>query len=74
MRHCAAPPIGGNCAANVVIDGNQNLEPGLVNPVEVAALEFYATSMGTPGNFKSHCGLILIWTKRRRGVELTSPP
>jgi hypothetical protein len=66
--------LGGNCAANVVIDGNQNLEPGLVNPVEVAALEFYATSMGAPGSFKSDCGLILIWTKRRRGVELTSPP
>ncbi|MEO8335220.1 MAG: carboxypeptidase-like regulatory domain-containing protein [bacterium] len=66
--------LGGNCAANVVIDGNQNLEPGLVNPVEVAAIEFYATSMGAPGNFKSDCGLILIWTKKRRGVELTSPP
>jgi hypothetical protein len=63
-----------NCAANVVIDGNQNLEPGLVNPAEVAAVEFYATSMGAPGNFKSDCGLILIWTKKRRGVELTSPP
>ncbi|MEO5817172.1 MAG: carboxypeptidase-like regulatory domain-containing protein [Gemmatimonadaceae bacterium] len=66
--------LGGNCAANVVIDGNQNLEPGLVNPVEVAAIEFYATSMGAPGNFKSDCGLVLIWTKKRRGVELTSPP
>jgi len=65
---------GPNCAANVVIDGNQNLEPGLVHPVEVAAMEFYATSMGAPNNFKSDCGLILIWTKKRRGLELTSPP
>jgi len=63
-----------NCAANVVIDGNQNLEPGLVNPAEVAGLEFYPTSMGAPSAFKSDCGLILIWTKRRRGVELISRP
>jgi hypothetical protein len=65
---------GPNCAANVVIDGNQNLEPGLVNPAEVAAMEFYATSMGAPNNFKSDCGLILIWTKKRRSLELISQP
>ncbi len=61
------------CRANVVIDGNQFLEVGLLNPDDVQAMEFYTTGMGAPPQFASDCGLILIWTKRRR-MPATAPP
>jgi hypothetical protein len=59
------------CRVNVVIDGNQFLEVGLLNPDDVRAMEFYTTGMGAPPYFYSDCGLIVIWTKRRR---LPPPP
>lgn len=57
---------GTPCTANVVIDGNQYLDPSMVRPSDIAAMEFYATSMGAPSTFKADCGLILIWTRKRR--------
>ncbi|MEO7458228.1 MAG: TonB-dependent receptor [Gemmatimonadaceae bacterium] len=61
------------CRVNVVIDGNQFLEVGLLNPDDVQAMEFYTTGMGAPPQFSSDCGLIIIWTKKRRTPPTAQP-
>lgn len=61
------------CRANVVIDGNQFLEVGLLNPDDVQAMEFYTTGLGAPPQFAADCGLIVIWSKRRRMPPTARP-
>ena len=61
------------CRVNVVIDSNQFLEVGLLNPDDVQAMEFYTTGLGAPPQFSSDCGLIVIWTKRRRMPPTARP-
>jgi hypothetical protein len=70
------PAAGGNairirnCQPMVWIDGQRS--PGaeldeLIRPEEIAAIEFYPSSAGTPAQYLERenrlCGLILVWTK-----------
>ena len=70
------PAAGGNalrirnCQPMVWIDGQRT--PGaeldeVVRPEEIAAIEFYPSSAGTPAQYLERenrlCGLILVWTK-----------
>ena len=70
------PAVGGsairirNCQPMVWLDGQRT--PGaeldeVIRPEEIAAIEFYPSSAGTPAQYLEHgnrlCGLILVWTK-----------
>jgi hypothetical protein len=70
------PAAGGNairirnCQPMVWIDGQR--APGaeldeVIRPEEIAAIEFYPSSAGTPAQYLERenrlCGLILVWTK-----------
>jgi hypothetical protein len=70
------PAIGGNalrvrnCQPMVWLDGQR--APGaeldeIIRPEEIAAIEFYPSSAGTPAQYLERenrlCGLILVWTK-----------
>ena len=70
------PAVGGNairirnCQPMVWVDGQRS--PGaeldeLIRPEEIAAIEFYPSSAGTPAQYLERgnrlCGLILVWTK-----------
>jgi len=60
-----------NCQeVNVVIDGMDQAGINMVPPHDIAAVEVYPESAGAPGQYRSECGLILIWTKRWK----TTPP
>jgi hypothetical protein len=59
-----------NCQPMVWVDGQRS--PGaeldeLIRPEEIAAIEFYPSSAGTPAQYLERgnrlCGLILVWTK-----------
>jgi hypothetical protein len=62
------------CKVNVVIDGMQFLEVALLNPDDIRAMEFYTSETGAPPQFTSNCGLIVIWTKKRRTPPPAPPP
>jgi hypothetical protein len=70
------PAAGGNairirsCQPMVWLDGQRS--PGaeldeVIRPAEIAAIEFYPSSAGTPPQYLERgnrlCGLILVWTK-----------
>lgn len=70
------PAVGGNairirnCQPMVWLDGQRS--PGaeldeVIRPEEIAAIEFYPSSAGTPAQYLERgnrlCGLILVWTK-----------
>jgi hypothetical protein len=70
------PAVGGNairirnCQPMVWLDGQRT--PGaeldeVIRPEEIAAVEFYPSSAGTPAQYLERenrlCGLILVWTK-----------
>lgn len=70
------PAAGGNairirnCQPMVWLDGQR--APGaeldeVIRPEEIAAIEFYPSSAGTPAQYLEHgnrlCGLILVWTR-----------
>jgi hypothetical protein len=72
------PAAGGNairirnCQPMVWLDGQRS--PGaeldeVIRPEEIAAVEFYPSSAGTPAQYHERgnqlCGLILVWTKTR---------
>jgi carboxypeptidase family protein/TonB-dependent receptor-like protein len=72
------PAAGGNalrirnCQPMVWLDGQR--APGaeldeVIRPEEIAAIEFYPSSAGTPAQYLERenrlCGLILVWTKSR---------
>ena len=61
-----------NCTeANVVIDNIDRAAINMVPPHDIAAVEIYAEAAGAPGQYRSECGLILIWTKRWRSTPPT---
>jgi hypothetical protein len=61
-----------NCKeVNVVIDGVDQATINMVPPHDIAAVEIYAESAGAPGQYRSECGLILVWTKRWRSTPPT---
>ena len=61
-----------NCKeANVVIDGIDQATINMVPPHDIAAVEVYAEAAGAPGQYRSECGLILIWTKKWRSTPPT---
>jgi hypothetical protein len=72
------PAVGGNalrirnCQPMVWLDGQR--APGaeldeVIRPEEIAAIEFYPSSAGTPAQYLERgnrlCGLILVWSKTR---------
>ena len=61
-----------NCKeVNVVIDGVDQAAINMVPPHDIAALEIYPEAAGAPGQYRSECGLILIWTKRWKSTPPT---
>ncbi|MFL5620448.1 MAG: carboxypeptidase regulatory-like domain-containing protein [Gemmatimonadaceae bacterium] len=61
-----------NCKeVNVVIDGVDQAAINMVPPHDIAAVEIYPEAAGAPGQYRSECGLILIWTKRWRSTPPT---
>ena len=61
-----------NCReANVVIDNIDRAAINMVPPHDIAAVEIYAEAAGAPGQYRSECGLILIWTKKWRSTPPT---
>ena len=56
--------LGGSCQANVVIDRLPNQRINDVSPSQVAAIESYRRGLGAPPQYRSPCGVIIIWTKR----------
>ena len=61
-----------NCKeVNVVIDGVDQATINMVPPHDIAAVEVYAEAAGAPGQYRSECGLILIWTKKWRATPPT---
>ena len=55
--------MGGNCDANVVIDGVQDQRINDVSASQVAAVESYPKG-GGPLQYQQPCGVLVIWTKR----------
>lgn len=55
--------MGGNCNANVVIDGAQGQSINDVSASQVAAVESYPRGGGPP-QYQQPCGVLVIWTKR----------
>jgi hypothetical protein len=61
-----------NCKeVNVVIDGVDQATINMVPPHDIAAVEIYPEAAGAPGQYRSECGLILIWTKGWRSTPPT---
>jgi len=57
--------VGGNCAANVVIDGIPNQEINLISPFDIGAMEIYRPGEPAPAQYnRGNCGVIVIWSKR----------
>jgi len=56
--------LGGSCDANVVIDRLAWQRINDVSMSEVAAVEAYPSGRGAPPQYRSPCGVIMIWTKR----------
>ena len=57
--------MGGDCAANVVIDGMSHMEINLISPFDIGAMEIYRPGEPAPVQYHGgHCGVIVIWTKR----------
>jgi hypothetical protein len=57
--------LGGNCAANVVIDGMPNQEINLISPFDIGAMEIYRAGEPAPVQYnRGSCGVIVIWSKR----------
>lgn len=55
---------GRACVTNVVINGIQHQEINLIDPSNVGAIEFYASSAGAPPQYDAFCGVAVIWLKR----------
>ena len=55
--------LGGACEANIVIDRVPNQGINDVSMSQVAAIESYSRA-GAPPQYRSTCGVIMIWTKR----------
>ena len=61
-----------NCKeVNVVIDGADQATINMVPPHDIAAVEVYPEAAGAPGQYRSECGLILIWTKKWKATPPT---
>jgi hypothetical protein len=61
----ASSIMGGNCAANVVIDGMPNQEINLISPFDIGAMEIYRPGDPAPVQYnRGDCGVIVIWSKR----------
>ena len=61
-----------NCKeVNVVIDGVDQATINMVPPHDIAAVEVYPEAAGAPGQYRSECGLILVWTKKWRAKPPT---
>jgi hypothetical protein len=61
-----------NCKeVNVVIDGLDQATINMVPPHDIAAVEVYPEAAGAPGQYRSECGLILVWTKKWRAKPPT---
>jgi hypothetical protein len=56
--------LGGSCEANIVIDRMPEQRINDVSMSEVAAVEAYPGGRGAPPQYRSPCGVIMIWTKR----------
>ncbi|HKP14833.1 MAG TPA: carboxypeptidase regulatory-like domain-containing protein [Gemmatimonadaceae bacterium] len=54
----------GSCAANVVIDGIEHQEINLINPYDIGAMEIYRPGEPAPPQYRSSCGVIVIWSRR----------
>ena len=54
----------GSCAANVVIDGIEHQEINLINPYDIGAMEIYRPGEPAPAQYRSNCGVIVIWSRR----------
>jgi hypothetical protein len=56
---------GGQCAANVVIDGMAGQEINLISPFDIGAMEIYRPGEPAPVQYsRGNCGVIVIWSKR----------
>jgi hypothetical protein len=56
---------GGQCAANIVIDGMPNQEINLISPFDIGAMEIYRPGEPAPVQYsRGSCGVIVIWSKR----------
>jgi hypothetical protein len=51
------------CSPNVVIGSRQRQEINMIPPSLVGAIEIYPSSNGAPTEYRSTCGLIVIWVK-----------
>ena len=61
----ASSITGGQCAANIVIDGMPNQEINLINPFDIGAMEIYRPGEPAPVQYsRGSCGVIVIWSKR----------
>ena len=58
--------LGGSasCSANVVIDGMEHQEINLINPYDIGAMEIYRPGEPAPAQYRSRCGVIVIWSRR----------
>lgn len=56
--------FSGPCETNVVIDGMQHMDIGMVHPADIAGIELYRGPGEAPIQYDSRCGVIVIWTKR----------
>ena len=58
--------LGGSasCSANVVIDGMEHQEINLINPYDIGAMEIYRPGDPAPAQYRSRCGVIVIWSRR----------
>jgi hypothetical protein len=56
--------MGDACEVNVVIDRFPGQRINDVSMSEVAAIESYRRGIGAPPQYRSPCGVIMIWTKR----------
>jgi hypothetical protein len=56
---------GGQCVANVVIDGMAGQEINLISPFDIGAMEIYRPGEPAPVQYsRGSCGVIVIWSKR----------
>ena len=57
--------LGGNCSANIVIDGMPHQEINLISPFDIGAMEIYRPGEPAPAQYsEGSCGVIVIWSKR----------
>jgi hypothetical protein len=58
--------LGGSatCSANVVIDGMEHQEINLIHPYDIGAMEIYRPGEPAPAQYRSRCGVIVIWSRR----------